>query len=399
MLWFGLMQFQNLLTYLSYPIKAIVSRNFYFEVMLKMKGVGLVYLLVLCTVLALPATTQVKEVLLKFKSLELSTVVAQIPASNISPQGVLSPVNPSDSKPFFIYNSHKEIVMAYNLENVPMEGGVAPITITSHAALIQTHDGGINVPWSSIYGNSGAQFEPLQAAQMLEQAFNASFFTIWMVVILWIFSTLAFVVLIAACLTKVLCLFISKMKVSFTLALRLNAYGSTVIAAFIVAQFFVNISLSYIVMCLVPAIYSLSFLALVRRTLNRAVDDPKFALSSNNPFVAWFERQSRTDENGNLDTGPSFEDLSPEDQERRLANLKRNINKGMDFSSYQNQYYQQHPIYGAARAAQQRRTQEDKPNNSEILNQPDNKSEGDKLECPPQSQEPKNNSQDSSFIP
>ena len=60
------MQFQNLLTYLSYPIKAVVSRSFYIDVMFRMKGVGLVYLLILCAALALPACLQVKEVLTKF---------------------------------------------------------------------------------------------------------------------------------------------------------------------------------------------------------------------------------------------------------------------------------------------------------------------------------------------
>ena len=364
------MQLQNLLKYLSYPVKAIVSRNFYFEVMLKMKGVGLVYLLVLCSACALAATTQVQDVLLKFKSLELSTVVAQIPASTISAQGVLTANNPQDNKPLSIYNSHQELVMSYNLDNTPVEGEVAPITITSHAAIIQTSEGTINVPWTSVYGNNGAQFEPLHAAQMLDQAFNASFVTIWMVVTLWIFSSLAFIVLIAACLTKILCLLISRMKVSFTLCLRLNAFGSTVIAFFILAQFFINISLSYIVMCLVPAIYSLSFLALVRRTLNKAADDPKFALSSNNPFASLFERQSRTNEDGSLDTGPEFDKLSTEDQERRMANLQRNGRSGrVEFSYDQNQYYKEHPVSQSTQAQST-----DKSNNNNDDNNNNNSS-------------------------
>ena len=135
-----------------------------------MRGAGLRYLLLFSLALALPASFQVKEILNRFKTLELSTVVAQIPASNISPEGVLTPADPANTEPFLIKNSSGEVVMAWNLENKRIDGEPihVPITIASHAAIIDTTDGTISVPWTSLYGSSGAQFEPLAAAQVLD---------------------------------------------------------------------------------------------------------------------------------------------------------------------------------------------------------------------------------------
>lgn len=329
------MQFQNLLTYLSYPIKAVVSRSFYIDVMFRMKGVGLVYLLILCAALALPACLQVKEVLTKFKALDLPSVVAQIPASTISPQGVLEPINPNDTAPLVIRNTRGEAVMFYNLENVEVKGVTEqpPITITSHAAIIRTGEGSINVPWTSIYGNNGAQFEPLEAAGVLEQAFSASYFSIWVVVTLWFLSSLAFVVLVAASLTKVFSLMIAKTKVNFVLALRVNAFATTLIGFFTLAQFYVNFSLSFIVMCMVPIVYTMSVLSMVRRDIVRALKDPYFALSKKNPFLIWFDYQSRLLPNNTLDRGPEFEALTVEQQQERIENLKRNTARGIDLTT------------------------------------------------------------------
>ena len=329
------MQFQNLLTYLSYPIKAVVSRSFYIDVMFRMKGVGLVYLLILCAALALPACLQVKEVLTKFKALDLPSVVAQIPASTISPQGVLEPINPNDTAPLVIRNTRGEAVMFYNLENVEVNGATEqpPITITSHAAIIRTGEGSINVPWTSIYGNNGAQFEPLEAAGVLEQVFSASFFSIWVVVTLWFLSSLAFVVLVAASLTKVFSLMIAKTKVNFVLALRVNAFATTLIGFFTLAQFYVNFSLSFIVMCMVPIVYTMSVLSMVRRDIVRALKDPYFALSKKNPFLIWFDYQSRLLPNNTLDRGPEFEALTVEQQQERIENLKRNTARGIDLTT------------------------------------------------------------------
>lgn len=329
------MQFQNLLTYLSYPIKAVVSRSFYIDVMFKMKGVGLVYLLILCAALALPACLQVKEVLTKFKALDLPSVVAQIPASTISPQGVLEPINPNDADPLLIYNTKGEAVMFYNLENVEVKGVTEhpPIIITSHAAIIRTGEGSINVPWTSIYGNNGAQFEPLEAAGVLEQAFSASYFSIWVVVTLWFLSSLAFVVLVAASLTKVFSIMIAKTRVNFVLALRVNAFATTLIGFFTLVQFYVNFSLSFIVMCMVPIVYTMSVLSMVRRDIVRALKDPYFALSKKNPFLIWFDYQSRLLPNNTLDRGPEFEALTVEQQQERIENLKRNTARGIDLTT------------------------------------------------------------------
>lgn len=328
------MPFNNILTYLLYPINAIVSRKFYLKVIFDMKGVGLVYLLALCTALAFPASFQVKNVLAKFNTLDLPSAVAQIPASTISSEGVLSPDNPNDTKPLIIYNKHNEAVIYYNLENELVEGvtETPPITLTSHAALIKSAHGTINVPWTSIYGNNGAKFEPLQAANVLEQAFTASFLTVWAVVSVWFLSNLSFIVLIASALIKLANNYITRVRIKISLAFRIGAFGSTLVGFFILGQFYFNFSLSFVVMCLVPVVYSMVGLHYFRIIFRQAINDPYFALSKNNPFFFLFDYQSRIDKDQNYDDGPSFQMLNEEQKLVRINNLTRNIKAGIDLS-------------------------------------------------------------------
>ena len=321
------MQPVKILEYLSWPFLALFSRRFYYDVLIKMRGAGLRYLLLFSLALALPASFQVKEILNRFKTLELSTVVAQIPASNISPEGVLTPADPANTEPFLIKNSSGEVVMAWNLENKRIDGEPihVPITIASHAAIIDTTDGTISVPWTSLYGSSGAQFEPLAAAQVLDEAFNASIILVWLVVGVRILFSMTFVVLAAAILTRVFMPVVVRVRVPFTVVLRLNAYASSVVGFFMLAQFFLNMSVSYLLLCAVPAVYCLSFLGNVRRVLDNSVNSVDYALNRNNPFYMWFEARSRIDENGNIERTPDYWSLSPEDQARRRNNLQNSF--------------------------------------------------------------------------
>ena len=321
------MRLSNLLIYLTYPLQAIISRKFYYQHMFTMRGVGIAYLLLFSAALAVPACFKVHEALQSLQRLELSSIVAQIPPSRISPQGVLSPNNPADNQPKVIFNSKQEPVLAYNLNGDPIEGfnGAFPITITANAALLNTMEGPISIPWSSIYGSSGADFAPAEAAMILEKTFNLSHVTIWSVVTIWIFSILAFIVLIAAVVTKVLALLLLKLKLSLSFALRINAFGSSLVGVLLLLQFFFNIAFSYIALCLVPVIYSMSFLNHMRKTLGMSLQDPAVALNKGNPFYHWFDIFSRRRPDGTYDDGPEYEDLSPEAKQERVANLQYNI--------------------------------------------------------------------------
>lgn len=337
------MQFDKTLKYLTYPFKAIVSRRFYFEVMSEMAGVGITYLFLLCAAIALPATYQVKAALATLQSYELSTVVGKIPPSYIDTKGVLSPTNPDDAAAKVIYNSKGQAILAYNLENGPIDGlnESVPITITSHAAILNTHDGTVTVPWTSVYGNAGSQFEPLEMARALEQAFNSSYYTVWLMVTLWMFSMLAFIVLIAGAATKAIGSIFVKTKVSYATALRLSSYGATLAAFLMLSQFFFNISFSYIMLAGIPICYTISFLVQLRKVIEMCIADPKFALSARNPLRQFYESQSRVREDNTVDHGPAYDDLDEAGRFEREENLRRIFKRNAD-NIRMNMMHQQH---------------------------------------------------------
>lgn len=325
----------NFVNYLLYPLKAIGSKNFYYQVMFDLRGVGLRYMFFLCAAIALPATFQVRTALDTLKGFELSTVVAQIPPSYISPEGILSPDNERDSKLQIIYNSKKEAILAYNLENEPLPNNqYTPLTLTKDSLLINTQDGLIALPWQSLYGNAGAKFEPLEASKMMEEAFNSSYASIWLIVTLWIFSSIAFIILIAALITKVASTAILKFRMGFARALRLCSFGATVVALMLLLQFFFSITVSYFILCLVPVIYVMSFMAAMRRTIYHSLLDIDYALNPLNPFKEFFDYVSRFNEDGYYDRGPELSVLDKEHKDRRMANLGRNLFGQFEYTVY-----------------------------------------------------------------
>lgn len=318
------MQFDNILKYITYPVKAVFSRRFYFKVMSEMTGVGLTYVMLLCAALAVPATYQVKSALATLQSYELSTVVGMLPPSFITTQGQLIPMAENVEQPLIIRNSKGQAIISYNLENEPIPdlNEQVPITLTSHAAILNTRDGTVTLPWTSIYGNAGSQFEPLEMARALEQAFNSSYYTVWLMVTLWQFSLLAFIVLIAGGFTKLIGSLAIKTRVNYATALRLSAYGSTLPAFMMLMQFFFNVSFSYFVLCAVPLAYTLPFLINLRKVLESCLSDPKYALSQQNPLYKFYEEQSRHRQDNSYDKGPDYQDLDAAGKHEREENLR-----------------------------------------------------------------------------
>lgn len=288
----------NFLSNLSLPFKAIVSRRFYFDVMFHWKGVGLSYLFMLSAVIAIIATFPVKQTLQNLHELELSNVVAQIPASYVDKQGVLHAKQPT-GQPVALRNSKGQFVVLYNPYDAPVEHTeVAVISMTAHSLIIQTQNGPVSVPWTAVYGNAGGDFEPLPVSQIMEESFNSGIVSTWIVVVLWFFSILAFIVLLAGLIGKFASMFIFKVQIPFVAALRLAAVGSTLVAILLVSQFFFALSLSYIFLTLIPVFYMVNFARDVRKLIDRSNADPMFAVSEENPLREWYRNKSA--DNGKL---------------------------------------------------------------------------------------------------
>lgn len=257
----------DLYTSLLYPIKALISKNFYFTVLFRMRGAGLVYLLFLSVGLAFFAGIKGYMVLENMSKLELPRLVAQMPPSYLNANGVLSPNDSSESYKL-LRNSAGLPAVVYNTENRPLEGDAleAPLEFNSDAVSVKSGNNVETIPYSSIF-NTDANFDPFLSSEALDMVMNASFVSVWAILAAWFFSALVFNTLICAFLGKFLMLMIYKIRTGFASIFRLSAFANTLVGVLMLLQFFVNIPLSYGIMALLPLIYILIFAREFRKEL------------------------------------------------------------------------------------------------------------------------------------
>ncbi|MCR5084589.1 MAG: hypothetical protein K6A65_03695, partial [Succinivibrionaceae bacterium] len=72
---------------LALPVLALLSPRFYLAVLFSMRGVGFLYLSLLCVALSLPCALRVSSALSALAALELPRLVAQLPPSALNAQG------------------------------------------------------------------------------------------------------------------------------------------------------------------------------------------------------------------------------------------------------------------------------------------------------------------------
>ncbi|HAR79456.1 MAG TPA: hypothetical protein DCR21_01370, partial [Succinivibrionaceae bacterium] len=143
-----LFSINNLKTYFQYPLRALISRSFYFHILFRQRGLGFFYLLCISIVLSVPASYQVAGILKYFRGLEISSLVSQIPASYLNSQGLLSPNdNPENFK--ILRNSKNQPAIVYNTENRTLSDDAlaAPIELKSDAFIIKSAKGVSSIPY------------------------------------------------------------------------------------------------------------------------------------------------------------------------------------------------------------------------------------------------------------
>lgn len=80
----------------------------------------------------------------------------------------------------------------------------------------------------------------------------------------WFFFILAFNALVIAVLSKAIFLFVGKMKTSFVNVLRMSSFANTIVGVVLAIEFFINIKLSYGLVCLLPMVYMGLFIKVFR---------------------------------------------------------------------------------------------------------------------------------------
>lgn len=257
----------DLYTCLLYPIKALISKNFYFTVLFRMRGGGLVYLLFLCVGLSFFAGVKGHLILERMSTLELPRLIAQMPPSYLNSNGVLSPNNSEESYKL-LRNSQGLPAVVYNTENRPLEGDAvyAPLEFNSDAVSLKSGNNVETIPYNSIF-STDTNFDPFLSSEALDMVINASFFSIWAILAAWFFSALIFNALICAIIGKFLMLMCYKIRTGFASIFRLSAFSNTIVGLLMLLQFFVDIPLSFGIMALLPLVYILLFAREFRKEL------------------------------------------------------------------------------------------------------------------------------------
>lgn len=283
---------------LTYPLKALYSKDFYAFILTRMRGIGFVYLLLISAAIAAPASLQVSSILDKFKSLEIVSLVGQLPPSYLNKNGQLSPNDDSEGYKL-LYNSKGQPAIVYNTENKALSGDAlsAPIELNSSSFVIKSQGKVQTVPYSSLF-EVDSTFSPLSAAQSLDMALSSGIATIWSVVTIWFFSILSFNTLITALIAKFLFAIVSGVNLKFISYMRFCSFANTIVAILLLAQYYVSLPISYSVMAMLPLIYVVLTAKEFRRKL-RELGPEGFAsyLAGNNRSSAFKHSSQPSDEN------------------------------------------------------------------------------------------------------
>ncbi|MBQ9274289.1 MAG: DUF1189 family protein [Succinivibrio sp.] len=281
------------------PLQALYSRRFYIDVLLRLRGSGLKYLILLCVVLAVPVALRSMTALSLLKSLEIPALIGQIPQSYLSQSGVLTP---NDSAQSFkeLKNSQGRVVMIYNSEDAALDEdqSQAAVILNSRSFTVRGTSGRNEFPYSALF-RTGSTFEPYAAATLLDSVLNMSFMGMWGVLTMWLFAVLTFNALISALCGRLLMLLMLRMRVNFGGVFRLCAYASTLPGLIMVAQTYVFVQVPYAFLLLLPCIYVLMFMAGFKKELGMlGVAGFKAKYGLNNLKVAGGKDGDRTSSGG-----------------------------------------------------------------------------------------------------
>lgn len=254
--------------YCQYPIKALCSGRFYFDVLFKLKGMGIAYLLIISLILSVPATFKVNSVLNIFKNIELPSLVASIPPSYLSDSGVLTPKNAADSYKE-IKTSKGVLAIVYNVDDKSVASDDNPI-VELNSRSISVKSGGKDtvIAYADLF-EKGSDFNPVEAASMVDAVFSVAKTVMYFFITGWFFFILSFNALVIAFLSKAIFLFVGKMKTSFVNVLRMSSFANTIVGVVLAVEFFVNIRVSYGLVCLLPMIYMGLFIKVFRSEIEK----------------------------------------------------------------------------------------------------------------------------------
>ncbi len=295
-------QFYN---YCSYPIKSLSSKKFYFDVLFKMKGLGLAYLLCLSFILAIPASFKINHVLDLFRNIELPRIVAMIPPGYIDQNGSFKALNEEQSYKE-IFTSDGLLAVVFNVNDIPLSDSAkkAIVELNSKTVTIKAPTQQTVVRYTDLV-TTGTSFDPLEVSAVADAVFSIAVPFIFVFLLFWFFCILVFNALVMAVLSKFLFIFVGKIKTSFGNTLRLSSFANTVVGVMLLIELIINVRLPFNLIMLLPLIYMILFIRNFRAELEKhGVDE----------FVRRFTPQGTTvknyDQDGKAQTRKDISDFT-----------------------------------------------------------------------------------------
>ena len=195
---------EKFITYIKFPLQALTSRNFYYDVLFKLRGIGLVYLLVLSFVLAIPATYKVNHVIDGFRNLELPNLVASIPPSYISETGALVTEDPNVTYKE-LKTSKGDTALVYNVNdeniNIPLKKDQMLVLLNSRNLTVRVNDQDTAIAYTELFV-PGTSFNPVEAANLVDSVFSVAKGIMLVFITLWFFCALVINALFVALVSK-----------------------------------------------------------------------------------------------------------------------------------------------------------------------------------------------------
>ena len=260
---------EKFITYIKFPLQALTSRNFYYDVLFKLRGIGLVYLLVLSFVLAIPATYKVNHVIDGFRNLELPNLVASIPPSYISETGALVTEDPNVTYKE-LKTSKGDTALVYNVNdeniNIPLKKDQMLVLLNSRNLTVRVNDQDTAIAYTELFV-PGTSFNPVEAANLVDSVFSVAKGIMLVFITLWFFCALVINALFVALVSKAIFLLFGKMKTAFINIVRLSCFANTIFAVMLLVEIMFSIALPYAVIMLLPLIYLVLFIIDFRREI------------------------------------------------------------------------------------------------------------------------------------
>ena len=260
---------EQFLNYCSYPIKALSSKNFYFDVLFRMKGFGLLYLLALCVILTIPASVKINHVLEIFLGIELPRIVAMIPPSYVAQDGSFRPLS-EDNSYKEIFTTDGTLAVVYNVKDQPLSENAqkAIVELNSKTISVKAPTQKTVVKYTDLV-TTGTNFDPLETSNVVDAIFGLAVPFVFVFLLCWFFCILVFNSLVMAVLSKFLFVFVGKIKTSFGNTLRLCSFANTIVGILLLVELILNVKLPFNLIMLLPMVYMILFVRNFRSELEK----------------------------------------------------------------------------------------------------------------------------------